>query len=390
MVTKQIRKITRIAALCLCLLATASGKAAAQFSITAYPPPYDFTFNDLWHFTATGAPNSNFTQFYVAMRVFDGQNGLLLKSNSGTFGLPAGPLYVNKANLGSIGPFATLYYNSMYEQVVNGGDFFPAGTYNVVLSLLGRPTDGEFSELSDASYSVTIQMFMPPLLIHPEDEDTIDTPFPVLTWLPAYQASSGQQIRYHLYLTEVFDGQTAQQSITANPVYFEQYEIPVTALVYPPGAGSIQLDHTYAWQVAATINGVPVGYSQIWKFTYAIPEPVYIEVPDHRQYYTFFEKLDGAVVPVNENSIRIRIEEAYYNPGEQLSFGIYDKENKRVAGSDQLSIQLANGIRFAEIPLCGEGADLKRNETYLVEISNVKGIKKYLRINNLFDTNNCR
>jgi hypothetical protein len=60
-----------------------------------------------------------------------------------------------------------------------------------------------------------------------------------------------------------------------------------------------------------------------------------------------------------------------------------------VAGSDELHIQLVNGIRFVEISLC-DGVKLKQDEIYLVEIRNAKGMKKYLRIKNQFNTNNCR
>jgi hypothetical protein len=50
---------------------------------------------------------------------------------------------------------------------------------------------------------------------------------------------------------------------------------------------------------------------------------------------------------------------------------------------------LVNGVRFVEIPLCGS-VQLEKNKVYLLEIYNVKNQSKFLRINNLFDTNNCQ
>jgi hypothetical protein len=389
MVTMQTIK-TKCKLLLICISLTLFTKGYSQYTFTPYPPPPEFTFDDLWHFTITGPVVTDYTQFYVAMRIFNDQGTLLLKSNTDIFALPNAVLYVDKTDLSAIDPFTTLYYDNTYQSVVANGDFFPAGTYNIVYTLLGRPADGEFTELAEANITAVVNLFMPPILIYPEDMDTIDTPYPLLTWLPAYQASAGQSIFYNLRLVEMFSGQTSASAIAANPAYFEQYDLPITAIPYPASANPIELDHTYAWQVAATIAGVPVAYSQIWQFTYAIPTPVFPEEVDHKQYYSFFEKLDGAVVPVEENSVRMRVEENYNNFENYLSFNIYNDQNQLVASSSNLSIQVINGVRFVEIPLCGGSLQLDQDQIYLIEIFNVKHEKKFLRIQNKFDTNNCQ
>lgn len=147
-----------------------------QFVITGYPPAYEFTFDDLWHFSVNGPSNSNFVEFYVALRVYNDQTDLLVKSNSATFTLPTGNLYINKNNLFTISPLNTLYYQNLYQLVVASGDYFPAGNYHVYLNLMGRPDDGEFSELSEAYFEASVQLLMPPQLIFPEHMDTIDHP----------------------------------------------------------------------------------------------------------------------------------------------------------------------------------------------------------------------
>lgn len=373
----------------ICLLFSGNLQLRGQFTITSYPPPSDFTFDDLWHFNITGLTGSNYTQFYVALRVFDASNTLLVKSNSSYFDLQSGGLYINKANMSAISPFTTLFYDNTYQTIVGNGDFFPAGIYNVTVTLLGRPTDGEFSELAEDNFTVEVQMFMPPLLIFPEDKDTIDYPNPVLTWLPAFQASYGQQILYDLRLVEMYSGQTSQQAITANPVFFEQFNLPVTALPYPPGSSALQLDHTYAWQVTATINGVPVGYSQIWQFTYAIPEPDTNVVSVNRQYYTLFDDKTGPAVKIVDNHIPLKVEESYLNEDTYLKFRIYNQQNELVASSDNLNIQVLHGVKYIKISICSNPFILQLHKVYLIETINSKGLPKYIRIKNEFDPINC-
>lgn len=372
------------------LFASLSTKGTAQFTLTPYPPPPEFTFDDLWHFTITGPSPTLYTQYYVAMRIFNDQGTLLVKSNTDIFAISNGLFYVDKTDLSAIDPFNTIYYDNLLQPIIANGDFFPAGTYNVVYTLLGRPNDGEFTELAEGNITAIVNLFMPPILIYPEDMDTIDTPYPLLTWLPAYQASAGQTILYNLRLVEMFSGQTSATAILSNPAYFEQYDLPITAIPYPPNANPIELNHTYAWQVAATIGGIPVAYSQIWQFTYAIPTPIFNEIVEHKQYYAFFERIEGSLVVTNESAIRMRVEENYYNQNEYLSFKIYNEQNQVVHNSNDLSIQIINGIRFVEIPLCGSAIQLETNKIYLIEVSDAKGIKRYLRIKNLFNTNNCQ
>jgi len=386
-----MQKIKQKLFIVLCgIILAIPAKANAQYTLTPFGPPPEFTFQDLWHFTITGPVSSTNVEYYVALRIFNEQGSLLVKSNSDIFQIHNGVMYVNKMDLSQVDPFTTLYYSNLLQQVISNGDFFPAGTYNIVYNLMGRPLDGEFTELTEANLQAVVNVFMPPVLIHPEDGDTIDTPYPLLTWLPAYQASAGQTILYHIRLVEMFSGQTPTSALAANPTYFEQYDLPITAINYPPGANPIELDHTYAWTVAATIGGVPVAYAQQWQFTYALPKAIYPLIIDNKQYYTFFDQLSGSVVNIDQNSLRMRVEENYFNKEGYLSFKIWGNKKELVASSDELSIQLINGLRFIEIPFCGpDKIKLEDDKVYLVEISNIKSQKKYLRIRYKFDTNKC-
>jgi hypothetical protein len=359
----------------------------SQHSITAYPPPTDFRFEDLWHFTATST-SSNYVEFYVSLRVFDESNNLLIKSNSSTFSLSSGSLYINPMSLNTISPLNTLYYNNFYAGVVGAGDFFPSGTYNIVFNLLGKPLDGEFDELAESSYQAIVDLFIPPLLVYPEDFDTIDIPNPTLTWLPAFQSNSTATILYDLKLVEMYAGQTSAQAIAANPVHLSQTGLPLTALPYPVGGSALELNHTYSWQVVATVNGNPIGYSQIWQFTYAIdsiPEDTTIY---HRQFYSLFDNNFASPAIINTDVIPMKVEERYFNADQYLKFKIYDMNNALIGSSDNLSIQLMNGVHFIQISLCNTFS-FQENSEYTVEIINSKEEKLYLKFINKFNNSHC-
>jgi hypothetical protein len=186
----------------------------AQFTITAIQPPSNFVYEDLWHLNVTGPATSNYDDFIISLRIYD-ENGVLdVKSNSSAFAFSYLPLYVNKTNLGPLPQFTTLYYNStQLENIIQAGGYFPPGVYNIQFILLGRPTDGEYSELADYTYQQFVEALWPPTLLTPYDEDTIDTPYPLLTWTPAYFASGGQQILYTLNMVELNVHGTYIQSV---------------------------------------------------------------------------------------------------------------------------------------------------------------------------------
>jgi hypothetical protein len=355
-----------------------------QYTITAYPPSgNNVALEHLWHLMIAGQIDPIYTQYYIALRVFNDQNSLIIKSNSATFSMPTLPVYINYTDVSLLAPINTTLYDNFYSDVVNSGGFFPPGTYHVIMTLYGRPTDGEFVELSQSEYDFIIEALYPPVLIFPCGE-TITTVYPTFTWTPAY-ISSTQTILYCLRLVEIYNGQTAYQAIMSNPSYYEECNIPVTMLNYPPNSNSILPDQPYAWQVTATINGLPVASSNVCEFIYHLPDT--LPIPDTTLIYGILnaDTDGGYYFAANEKLHFIYYYDAYTDGvGIPLQFNIYDPEdNTKVKGTGDNVVYGPTVVKFGENRYTFElnecGLNLTADKYYILEVIDPKNFKYYLR-----------
>lgn len=316
----------------------------AQYTITAIPPGgTTFTFDQLWNFTSTAPNPTNYVDFYVSMRIYDDQGNLLVKSNSNTFGLASFTLMVTPLNLGPLASLNTLYYDNTLQSAIQNGGFFPPGMYNIQFILLGRPQDGEFTELADYNYEAIVEAFWPPMLLYPYNEDTIDNPLPVLMWTPAYYASPGTSIEYSLWLVKMNANQDPYQAITSNPYVLQMNNLPATTQPYPPSAYAMQIGDQFAWQVAATVNNQPIAYTEVWTFVYYV-DSILDTVPEvHNIYFNLkrISEITGgleALVSV-EDYIRFQFDHEYFIPDTaKIDFVIKDDKDSTVFSSLQSNV----------------------------------------------------
>jgi len=356
--------------------------ASAQYTLTPTNPPPNFVFNDLWQFTVTRSMNDNYVQFYVSLRVTNASNGLQVKSNTATFALPVGVTYFNTTNISTLQPFSTSYYNgTLLQQVVASGGTFPPGVYNVAYTLYGKAKDGDFTTLADETIQTEVETMWPPMLLTPEDEEVIDTPYPLLTWTPAFSSTASQAIVYDLQMVLMLPGQNAVQAAKSNPGLFTQKDIPATMLSYPSTAEALKPGSKYAWFVSAKSGKESLGQSQIWSFEMGqkidplMPDEPYVElftVPAPYVYKAAFGKL------------RIKYVEEYILPGpdDYLQFKIYNWMGKVVYAHTDLGtpISIKKGhnyiqINVASLALSGVGG----TGPYLLEVYNHKNEKQYVR-----------
>lgn len=356
--------------------------ARAQYTLTPTSPPPNFVFNDLWQFTVARGINDNYVQFYVGLRVMNASNELRVKSNTAMFALPVGVTYFNTGNLSVLQPFTTSYYNgTLLQQVVASGGTFPPGVYNVAYTLYGKAKDGEFATLADETIQTEVETMWPPMLLTPEDEEIITTPYPLLTWTPAFSSTASQGIVYDLNLVLMLPGQNAVQAAKSNPGLFTQKDLPATMLSYPSTAEALKPGSKYAWFVSAKSGKESLGQSQIWSFEMGqggqpqMPDDPYVElftVPAPFVYVAVFGKL------------KIKYVEEYVlaGPDDHLQFRIYDWMGKVVYQHSDLGtpISIKKGhnyiqINVASLAVSGVGG----TGPYLLEVYNHKNEKQYVR-----------
>lgn len=363
------------------ILIVLSGRSLlnAQYSLIAYEPPITFTHLDLWHFNIMGTPDTNMVEFYVAVRIFDGQSSLLVKSQSTNFDMLTSNLYVAPTNLGPLQPLTISYtIDGFYSNIVNSGGAFPAGAYQIDYTLYGKPTDGEFSELAYYSLNVNVENLFPPMLISVENEDTICEQYPVFTWTPAYQPSYGTNLTYYFKMSEVHAFQSTYQAITSNPYYYSQMDIPITMLNYPTYAATLVYEQQYAWQVDAMINGQVAASSEVWSFVYGCPSDTIIDSIPNLPYVKLRLERDGGVAKLANKFLYINYSERYF-PGDNahLKYQIYNTTTNEVMPDNNIVLAVIEGENNYIISTCGDGLNLP-DGTYQFVVTDMKGKKWYL------------
>ena len=113
----------------------------------------------------------------------------------------------------------------------------------------------------------------PPMLVYPSDGDTLQTPYPLFQWTPVVLPPQFQ-LHYELKIAEVLEGQTPERALLSNIPHYENDNINIPSLQYPPTALAFEPAKTYAWQVSALDEyGYAVtsnnGQSEIWTFATA-------------------------------------------------------------------------------------------------------------------------
>jgi hypothetical protein len=196
---------------------------------------------------------------------------------------------------------------------------------------------------------------------------------------------------------EIYSGQTAYQAIMSNPSYYEECNIPVTLLNYPPAASSILPNQPYAWQVTATVNGVPVVSSNVCEFAYELPDSV--QPPDTSRIYGMLnENTDGGFYfAANEKLNFIFYYDTYTDSmGTPLQFSIYNPEdNSKVKGTGDNVLYGPTIVKHGENRYTFElnecGLNLTPDSYYILEIVDPKGFKYYLRFFSAqsLTSNNC-
>lgn len=353
-------KYLKAAFVLFCLLSGLQ-PAQAQYSLIAYPPPPGFSYQDFWHLTLSAAPpDTNYTEFYIALRILDNGNQLLVKTNSAHFEFTSSSLYINTASINSISPLLTDFTSSqLYADAVDNGGPFPPGSYTANFTLYGRPTDGEFSELASYSYEITADLLFPPYLITVANGDSVCETYPVFSWTPAV-SSMNIPFTYIFRLVEVTSGQTDQAAMSSNPLYFTETSWPVTLLTYPASAQPLVFGHHYAWQVEAAAGSLVLGQSEVWGFIYGCHASDTLDsLPVGGVYYRLRQDADGGSVILNDHYLRIAYTERHW-PGEngKLRYEILRSDGKK-ASYDPIDIPVKEGDNYLIVDVCANGWELE-------------------------------
>lgn len=378
---------------CIILIFCCSLAGKSQNSILPITPPNDFRFEDLWNISISTNNQNNYDNYYVNLRVFDANKGLLIEVQSKVFNSNSAITNINASNLSLVSPFSYPYKNSTaINSIIQRGGLFPAGDYKFDYVLYGN-SSGANTKLAESSinHSVLMPSFLQ--LVSVFDKDTIKEENPNFMWLPAsatrtvgsIESEREYKLTYSISVVEILTNQTPYVALTANPQFFYEAGLENTLLTYPFSARKFEPCKNYAWQVKGVINGQTVIASEIW--TFSTPCEKEIIVPNAPVLVK--QKADLTYCLVTNNTFSFSYYEEYdVEDGDILNAELFDEKNRKIREAKDMNLEVHKGLNTYNISVCPLGIDLKQG-FYLLVITNSRNEKWYLRIYNKQTVNDC-
>ena len=340
----------------------------AQVSVSiAQPPQSTINFNGLWNIEVinTSAEKADIT--LVATLGYT-NNVILSTIKFNKVILPVGPSYFPSGVL----PIESIKYSAHQQAgIIQQSGLLPFGNYVLCIQAFNA-LNGAL--LSDYCTEYVVEPFTPPFLLMPTDDSKITITNPLLMWIAPSPISSLKDLHYELKLVEIIGNQSPEEAISRNYALLEKKGISVNQLLYPADAHPLEINKSYAWQVKARNNNAIIGTTEVWNFTIGRDSIVRSSLQINDDSYNELKtSLDG--------SFTIAVPElrfAYHNPysNSRITYKITDLAGKEAGeNSDELESVYGDNRYMLEL---GEVKKLKSGSFYILEVTNIKGIKNYL------------
>jgi hypothetical protein len=238
------------------------------------PPPGQFALTDLWQLTvvyisATGAAQPITVRMVGTVRTVDQRQGggLIVTATTSTFTLTPGPRVFTPQSINAAAPIQVQWTNQKIRDAVSATGHFPTGQYSACVEIQLVSGNG-FRSLTTDCINVTVELTSPPMLVSPPTGTSVELKYPIFTWTPPVPLSPRTRVQYTLKIVELLGRQTAGAAMQTNPAWLEQPAVGGTTIQYPPSARELKAGQRYAWMVFASTDGLPLGRSEVWEFTY--------------------------------------------------------------------------------------------------------------------------
>ena len=169
---------------------------------------------------------------------------------------------------------------------------------------------------------------LPPKLLYPTNQLTIQESFPSLSWTKAYPIRL--DFKYEIKIVEVLSGQSPEAAILSNPERYAQKNVTRNLLLYPTTAPVLEAGKRYAWQVTA----YHIQRTEKGDIRRTLPSPVYwFEMAENaaknlctaRPYAE--EEDQGEFYILNDFVLRFKFENKSIEPN-KLSYKFLDGKRK--------------------------------------------------------------
>lgn len=235
-----------------------------QIQITIIPgSEYTMARRDEWKVVVYNTGNQPIDVFFRGLAT-EAQKGKVYEALSQVRQIAPGTSTFNTQYYVGLDPFKTIYEDADLREYAIRTNGLPAGDYEICITAYAA---ADSSELGTNCYSFSADYFTPPILISPENNDTVREDYPFFTWLPPVP-NNGQAFTYTLSLYELQNIQSVISSVQNNPAYYERKGITMPVVQYSINARNLRPGKRYAWKVSAEVGNQTVATSEVWSFVF--------------------------------------------------------------------------------------------------------------------------
>jgi hypothetical protein len=247
----------------IALIILLSAKVAAIAQVTIQPglPAVGLIQkNQLWNVLIVNGSTTAY-KCILSISLKDRSTGIdVLTATSGQFDVNAGAKQLNVNLLNPI----------QYNYVTGGADnrmqgLLPVGTYMACYQLVTTAT-GKTETLAEECVQFDAEPLSPPMLIYPADSALLENLPNQFSWIPPTPEGMFDKLRYELLITEVKEGQRAEEALQDNIPFYNDGALFSNKMNYPASAAAFEKDKWYAWQVTVRDDKAYAGKSEVWVF----------------------------------------------------------------------------------------------------------------------------
>lgn len=280
----------------------------------------------------------------------------VLTAVSGNFTLSPG---VKRIDARALEPVQYNGPGGMIDQSPNS--FIPPGRYRLCYQLY--ITTGEvLTPAADDCQQIEVEPLSPPVLTTPENDSVIAVARPNFTWVPPAPVAMFAGLNYDFQLSELYDGQSANDAIQKNLPLQQAKGIQQPFFTYPLQGPQLEKGKKYVWQVTAKDQQRFAARSEAWVFKMA--DVKNIPVNGSNVYLLMDDHISGTAY-IDAGMLHIKYVSS--TAARQAPVVI-----KNATGSVITTIQVAikQGDNFLDIPLNGR---FTSNQTYTVQMTDTNG-----------------
>ena len=318
-------------------------------------------------------------EVYLKGFVNEAEDGIVFEGSSSVTTLPEKTSNIDRRNLENLKPFNTRFSSSDYEDYVTRTSEFPPGKYEVCVQII---LASEERVIAESCYQKTIEEFLPPSLISPENKSVVTKSHPFFSWSPV--PGNAGNITYALLMTEIVGNQSPIAAFESNPMWFKEDNIRSPLYQYPISARKLKAKHSYAWKVIAFNGDNKVAESEVWSFSYKPDsseeeedeedgEEEQEEVLIPEQYVSLNDRQTSGHYLIEDYILRFAYRNKYAT--NQVECHLINRANVVIA-RDILKEAQKPGLNFNELDMTNR---VQPGKIYLLKCTDPVGTKKQLR-----------